>query len=76
VTREQAIDQVRNRQNLPATAVVEPQQLVVYAQPAKPPQGAPAGGLEMRLAWEINVTNGSASKVYLDAISNEIIATS
>ena len=72
VTREQAIAQVRNRQNLPATAVVEPQQLVVYAQPGKAPQG----GLEMRLAWEINVTNGSASKVYLDAISNEIIATS
>lgn len=80
VTREQAIDQVRSRQNLPATAVVEAQELVVYAQPAKAPQGAPqgapTGGLEMRLAWEINVTNGPASKVYLDAISNEIIATS
>jgi hypothetical protein len=80
VTREQAVNQVRNRQNLPATAVVELQQLVVYAQPAKAPsaahQGAPAGGLEMRLAWEINVTDGPASKVYLDAISNEIIATS
>ncbi len=76
VTREQAVAQVRNRQNLAATAVVEPQQLVVYAQPAKPTQGAASGGLEMRLAWEINVTNGSAPKVYVDAVSNEIIATS
>ncbi|HEX5873509.1 MAG TPA: hypothetical protein VFY60_02600 [Pyrinomonadaceae bacterium] len=80
VTREQAVDQVRNQRNLAATAVAEPQQLVVYAQPAKAaegaPQGASPGGLEMRLAWEINVTNGSATKVYVDAVSNEIIATS
>lgn len=76
VTREQAIEQVRSRQNLAATAVVEPQQLVVYALPAKAQEGTPASGLEMRLAWEINVTNGPVTKVYLDAISNEIIATS
>ncbi|HEU4510070.1 MAG TPA: hypothetical protein VFR78_17680 [Pyrinomonadaceae bacterium] len=75
VTREQAVEQVRNRQNLAATAVVEPQQLVVYAQPAKAPQSAPTSGLEMRLAWEVNVTNGPVTKVYLDAMSNEIIAT-
>lgn len=75
VTREQAVAQVRNSQNLPATAVVETQQLVVYAQPAKAPQGA-ASGLEMRLAWEINVKNGPATTVYVDAMSNEIIATS
>jgi hypothetical protein len=72
VSREQAIDQVKNRQNLPANAVVEAQQLVVYAQPSK----APPSGLEIRLAWEINVANGPITKVYLDAISNEIIATS
>lgn len=76
VSREQAVDSVRNRQSLPANTVVEPQQLVVYAQPAKSPQGAPPSGLEMRLAWEIDVTNGPVTKVYLDAISNEIIATS
>lgn len=75
-TREQVVDQVRTRQSLPATAVVEPQQLVVYAQPAKTPQEAISSGLEMRLAWEINVTNGPVTKVYLDAISNEVIATS
>ena len=75
-TREQVVDQVRTLQNLPATAVVEPQQLVVYAQPARAAQGAISSGLEMRLAWEINVTNGPVTKVYLDAISNEVIATS
>lgn len=58
--------------SLPANAVVEASQLVVYAQPSKDPPS----GLEIRLAWEINVTNGPITKVYLDAISDEIIATS
>ena len=58
--------------SLPANAVVEARQLVVYAQPSKDP----ASGLEIRLAWEIDVTNGPISKVFLDAISDEIIATS
>lgn len=58
--------------SLPANAVVEAKQLVVYAQPSKDP----SSGLEIRLAWEIDVTNGPISKVYLDAISDEIIATS
>lgn len=58
--------------SLPANAVVEARQLVVYAQPSKDPPS----GLEIRLAWEIDVTNGPINKVYLDAISSEIIATS
>jgi hypothetical protein len=58
--------------SLPANAVVEARQLVVYAQPSK----VPPSGLEIRLAWELDVTNGPISKVYLDAISDEIIATS
>lgn len=58
--------------SLPTNAVVEARQLVVYAQPSK----VPPSGLEIRLAWEIDVTNGPVSKVYLDAISDEIIATS
>jgi hypothetical protein len=58
--------------SLPPTAVVEARQLVVYAQPSKDP----SSGLEIRLAWEIDVTNGPITKVYLDAINNEIIATS
>jgi hypothetical protein len=58
--------------SLPANAVVEARQLVVYAQPSKDPPS----GLQIRLAWEIDVTNGPISKVYLDAISDEIIAAS
>jgi hypothetical protein len=58
--------------SLPTNATVEARQLVVYAQASKDPPS----GLAIRLAWEIDVTNGPLSKVYLDAISDEIIATS
>jgi hypothetical protein len=82
ITAEQAVDHIKNQGvtasgqqqtvSLPATAKVEAKQLVVYAQPSKDP----ASGLQIRLAWEIDVTNGPITKVYLDAISDEIIATS
>jgi hypothetical protein len=85
VTAEQAINHIKTQPiaftnatgqqqslTLPANAVVEARQLVVYAQPSK----VPPSGLEIRLAWELDVTNGPISKVYLDAISDEIIATS
>jgi hypothetical protein len=85
VTGEQAVNHIKTQPvtvttttgqqqsvSLPANAVVEARQLVVYAQPSK----VPPSGLEIRLAWEIDVTNGPISKVYLDAISDEIIATS
>lgn len=58
--------------SLPANATVTAQQLVVYAQPSKDP----SGGLQIRLAWEIEVTNAPIKRVYLDAISDEIIAIS
>ena len=85
ITGEQAVNRLKtqsltftdasNRQqtlSLPANAVVEAKELVVYAQPSKDPPG----GLEIRVAWEIDVANGPINKVYLDAISEEIIATS
>lgn len=85
VTAEQAVNHIKTQPvtvtnvngqqqsvSLPANAVVEARQLVVYAQPSK----VPSSGLEIRLAWELDVTNGPVSKVYLDAISDEIIATS
>jgi hypothetical protein len=58
--------------SLPANATADASQLVVYAQPAKDL----SGGLEIRLAWEVEITNGPIKRVYLDAISNDIIATS
>jgi hypothetical protein len=69
VTAEQAADHAKTQQ--PASAKVEARQLVVYAEPSK----SSPSGLEFRLAWEVEVTNAPASKVYLDALSDEIIAT-
>lgn len=73
VTAEQAVNHVKTQQvvSLAGSAKIEARQLVVYAQPSKDPPS----GLEIRLAWEIDVTNGPTSKVYLDALSDEIIAT-
>ena len=81
VTREQAVNHVKTQPvnatdgktvSLPANAAVEARELVVYAQPSK----NQAGGLEIRLAWELEVSGGPVTRVYLDAISDEIIATS
>jgi len=85
ITGEQAVNRIKTQPvtlvnasgpqqtvSLPANATVEAKQLVVYVQPSKDP----ASGLAIRLAWEIDVANGPISKVYLDAISDEIIATS
>lgn len=55
---------------LPANAVLEPRQLVVYALP---PTGQ-TGGLELHLAWEINVSNGPVKTIYFDAVSSQVIA--
>lgn len=85
ITAEQAVNHIKTQPitalnaagqqqsvSLPANVTVDTPQLVVYAKPSKDPPS----GLEFRLAWEINVTNGPISHVYLDAISDEIIATS
>jgi hypothetical protein len=55
---------------LPANTVVESQQLVVYALP---PPGE-TSGLELHLAWEINVNNGPVKTIYIDAVSGQVIA--
>lgn len=85
LTGEQAINHIKTQPitvtdasgrqqtvSLPANATVTAQQLVVYAQPSKDPPS----GLQIRLAWELEVANGPIKRVYLDAISDEIIATS
>ena len=85
LTGEQAVDRIKTQPStvtdasgrqqtvtLPANATVTAQQLVVYAQPSKDPPS----GLQIRLAWEIEVANGPVKRVYLDAISDEIIAIS
>jgi len=55
---------------LPANAVLESRQLVVYALP---PPGETTG-LELHLAWEINVNNGPVKTIYIDAVSGQVIA--
>ena len=85
ITAEQAVNHIKTQPltfadangrrqtvSLPATATVEAGQLVVYVQPSKDA----ATGLQIRLAWELEVANGPVTRVYLDAISDEIIATS
>jgi hypothetical protein len=83
LTGEQAVNRIKTQPitstsgqqqsvSLPPSATVDARQLVVYAQPSKDPPS----GLQIRLAWEIEVTNGPIKWVYLDAISDEIIAIS
>jgi hypothetical protein len=57
---------------LPSDSVVEVRQLVVYALPSKDQQNV----LEVRLAWEIAVTNAPIKTIYLDAVADQVIAVS
>ena len=78
VTAEDAVSKIKAQPipigqqtvTLPESAVLDPRQLVVYAL-AVPGQ---AGGLELHLAWEVNVTNGPIKTVYFDAVSSQVIA--
>ena len=76
LTADEAVNRIKTQQaqtvTLPGNATVEARELVVFAQPSKDPPS----GLEIRLAWEIDITNAPIKKVYLDAISEQIIATS
>jgi hypothetical protein len=55
---------------MPSNAGLTARQLVVYARP-NPDQSK---GLQLHLAWEVEVTNGPMRTVYLDAISDQVIA--
>ena len=83
ITAEEAIDHVRKQPlvnanaagrlqtfTIPSNAALATHQLVVYAQPS-PDQ---TSGLQLHLAWEIEVTNGPMKMIYLDAISDQVIA--
>jgi len=84
ITADEAIDHVRKQAvsvpnvngtqqtlTLPTNATLAAHELVVYAQPS-PDQ---SNGLQLRLAWEIQVTNGPVKTVYYDAIADQVIAT-
>jgi hypothetical protein len=83
INAEQAVEHVRTqslvafdpsgRQQtfaIPSNAALTARQLVVYARPS-PDQSK---GLQLHLAWEVEVTNGPMKMVYLDAISDQVIA--
>ena len=48
---------------------IEAQQLVVYVVPSLDQQT-----LQVRLAWEIDVTNGPIKTIYLDAVTEQVFA--
>ena len=83
ITAEQAVEHVRTQSSvafdpsgrqqtfsIPSNAALTARQLVVYARPS-PDQSK---GLQLHLAWEVEVTNGPMKMVYLDAISDQVIA--
>ena len=83
INAEQAVEHVRTqsvvafdpsgRQQtyaIPSNAALTARQLVVYARPS-PDQSK---GLQLHLAWEVEVTNGPMKMVYIDAISDQVIA--
>jgi len=82
VTSEEAAEHVKGRPlvmssgsqtsfTVPASAVVEVRQLVAYVREQTDSKTA----LEVHLAWEIDLTDAPVKTVYLDAITDEIIAT-
>ena len=70
INAEQAVEHVRTQSTIPSNAALTARQLVVYARPS-PDQSK---GLQLHLAWEVEVTNGPMKVVYLDAISDQVIA--
>jgi hypothetical protein len=83
ITADQAVDHVRREPvvvadgsgaqqtfTIPSNAGLAARELVVYARPA----ADPAGGLQLYLAWEIEVSNGPMKTVYLDAVSDQVLA--
>lgn len=55
---------------IPANAAATARELVIYARPA----ADPGGSLQLYLAWEIEVTNSPIKTIYLDAISEQVLA--
>jgi len=83
INADQAMDHVRRQPvvvtdaggqqqtfTIPPNATVNARELVVYARPASDQ----SGGLQLYLAWEIEVTNGSVKTVYVDAVSDQVLA--
>ncbi|HEX5890378.1 MAG TPA: hypothetical protein VFY61_16835 [Pyrinomonadaceae bacterium] len=83
INADQAVDHVRRQPvvvtdasgrqqtfTIPANAGLTARELVVYARSGKDQ----SNGLQLYLAWEIQVSNGPMKTIYLDAISNQVLA--
>lgn len=83
IDADQAMDHVRRQPvvttdasgrqqtfTIPSNAAVNARELVVYARPAT----GQGGDLQLYLAWEIEVSNGPIKTVYLDAVSDQVLA--
>jgi hypothetical protein len=68
ITAKDAMGQERTF-TLSQSSPIEVHQLVVYVAPSLDQQT-----LEVRLAWEIDVTNGPIKTIYLDAVTEEVFA--
>ena len=55
-----------------ANDAVDVKQIVIYAMAS----GANPNQLELRLAWEVETPNSVVKRIYLDAVSDEVIAVS
>ena len=83
INAEQAVEHVRTQSvvasdasgrqqtySIPSNAALTARQLVLYAR-ASPDQSK---GLQLHLAWEVEVTNGPMKMVYIDAVADRVIA--
>lgn len=83
IDANQAVDHVRRQPivvtdakgrqqtfTIPANAGLTARELVVYARAGT----EQSDGLQLYLAWEIQVSNGPVKTIYLDAISDQVLA--
>ena len=83
ISADQAVDHVKRQPvvvgnasgqqqtfTIPANAALTARELVVYARTANDQ----SDGLQLYLAWEIQVSNGPMKTVYLDAMSDQVLA--
>lgn len=83
ITADEAVDHIKRQPvvatdasgrqqtfTIPSNATLTARELVVYARTA----ADPSSGLQLFLAWEIQVSNGPLKTVYLDAVSDQVLA--
>lgn len=70
INADEVVDHVKKQSVVPANAALTARELVVYARPANDQ----SSGLQLYLAWEVEVSNGPMKTVYIDAVSDQVLA--